>query len=139
VGGEPELPAPGAVRQGRHGSRRRQRRSPRPRHRRGRQRVRRRGARSAPDPDLAGLVARFEDAARAAGRDPADVDRYLNLDSSPRFSLESADLFAECVERARALGFTDVLTHWPRTEGIYAGREAVLEEVAARLLALRDA
>lgn len=89
--------------------------------------------------DLAGLVARFEDAARAAGRDPADVDRYLNLDSSPRFSLESADLFAECVERARALGFTDVLTHWPRTEGIYAGREAVLEEVAARLLALRDA
>lgn len=86
---------------------------------------------------LADLVARFEDAARAAGRDPAAIDRYLNVDAAPRFSLESADLAAEAVGRAREAGFTDVVLHWPRAQGIYAGDEAVLEEVASRLDELR--
>ncbi len=87
---------------------------------------------------LGGLVARFEEVAREAGRDPATIDRYLNVDAAPRFSLGSADLFAECVERARELGFTDVVAHWPRRSGVYAGDEAVLEEVAGRLPALRS-
>ena len=55
------------------------------------------------------------------------------LDASPRFSLGSAALHAEMSGRAAELGFTDVVTHWPRPEGPYAGDESVLEEVAARL------
>jgi hypothetical protein len=35
--------------------------------------------------------------------------------------------------RAGDLGFTDVITHWPRPDGVYAGDVAVLEEVASRL------
>ena len=31
-------------------------------------------------------------------------------------------------------GFTDVVTHWPRSEGWYAGDEAVLDAVAADIL-----
>lgn len=88
---------------------------------------------------LADLVVRFDDAARDAGRDPATIDRYLNVDGAPRYSLESADLFEESVGRARALGFTDVVVHWPRAQGVYAGREAVLDDVAARLDAVRAA
>ena len=86
---------------------------------------------------LGDLVARFEDAARETGRDPATIDRYLNVDASPRFALESVDVFEESVGRARALGFTDVVVHWPRAEGVYAGSEAVLEAAAARLETLR--
>jgi alkanesulfonate monooxygenase SsuD/methylene tetrahydromethanopterin reductase-like flavin-dependent oxidoreductase (luciferase family) len=86
---------------------------------------------------LAEHVARFDDAARAAGRDPSAIARYLNVDAAPRYSLESVDLFEEAVGRAAALGFTDVVVHWPRAEGVYAGREAVLEEAAGRLDALR--
>ena len=86
---------------------------------------------------LAALVARFEDAARDAGRDPAGIGRYLNVDASPRFALESVDVFEESVGRARELGFTDVVVHWPRAEGVYAGREAVLDDVAGRLDAVR--
>lgn len=82
---------------------------------------------------LADLAARFDDAAREAGRDPAGVDRYLNVDASPRFALESVGVFEESVGRARELGFTDVVVHWPRVDGVYAGSEAVLEQVAARL------
>ena len=86
---------------------------------------------------LATLVARFDDAAREAGRDPADVDRYLNVDAAPRLALESVDVFEESVGRARALGFTDVVVHWPRAAGVYAGSEAGLEAAASRLDAVR--
>jgi alkanesulfonate monooxygenase SsuD/methylene tetrahydromethanopterin reductase-like flavin-dependent oxidoreductase (luciferase family) len=86
--------------------------------------------------DLAGLVDRFEAAAREAGRDPASIDRYLNVDAAPVFSLESVGAFEDAVGRAAGLGFTDVVVHWPREEGVYAGREAVLEEVASLLPAV---
>ncbi|WP_149204591.1 LLM class flavin-dependent oxidoreductase [Actinotalea subterranea] len=87
---------------------------------------------------LAPLVERFEAAARDAGRDPAGIERYLNIDAAPVFSLESYAVLEEGVRRAAELGFTDVVVHWPRPEGVYAGREEVLEEVAARLPELRD-
>ena len=79
------------------------------------------------------LARRFDDALAATGREDP-VDRYLSLDSSPRFSLESAGLYAEMAGRAGELGFTDVVTHWPRSSGPYAGDVAVLEEVAAEVV-----
>ena len=83
---------------------------------------------------VAEVSARFGDAAAAAGR---TVDRYLNLDSSPVFSLSSADAFTDAVGRAAELGFTDVMTHWPRRSSWYAGDESVLETVASLLPQLR--
>ena len=88
---------------------------------------------------VAELSARLDEAAMAGGRDPLSLDRYLSLDSGGVFSLESADRYEELCGRAAELGFTDVISHWPRAEGIYAGREAVLEEVAGRLAEERDA
>jgi alkanesulfonate monooxygenase SsuD/methylene tetrahydromethanopterin reductase-like flavin-dependent oxidoreductase (luciferase family) len=83
---------------------------------------------------VAEAVARFEDALAAAGRQPSDVDRYLALDSAPVYSLSSAAYFAEAAGQAGELGFTDVVAHWPRPTGWYAGSEAVLEKVAADVL-----
>ena len=83
---------------------------------------------------VAEVSARFGDAAAAAGR---TVDRYLNLDSSPVYSLSSADAFTDAVGRAAELGFTDVLAHWPRRSSWYAGDERVLESVAPLLPKLR--
>ncbi|WP_392543387.1 LLM class flavin-dependent oxidoreductase [Oryzobacter telluris] len=77
---------------------------------------------------LDGLVARFDDACAQAGR--GSLDRYLLLDSSPRYALESVELYAEMTGRAAELGFTDVVTHWPRPESPYAGSEGVLEAAA---------
>nr|WP_202460931.1 LLM class flavin-dependent oxidoreductase [Streptomyces sp. SID1328] len=56
--------------------------------------------------------------------------RHLSLDACPGYSLSSAARFTEMRERAAGLGFTDVIVHHPRPEGVYAGRVAVLEEVA---------
>jgi hypothetical protein len=44
------------------------------------------------------------------------------------------DYFVRAVDRAKGLGFTDVLTHWPRESSWFAGDEAVLEEAMAELL-----
>jgi alkanesulfonate monooxygenase SsuD/methylene tetrahydromethanopterin reductase-like flavin-dependent oxidoreductase (luciferase family) len=82
---------------------------------------------------VAALVRRLEDTLAAAGRDPGSVDRYLSLDSGGAYSLQSIGAFDDAVGRAAELGFTDVISHWPRPEGIYAGSESVLDEVAARL------
>jgi alkanesulfonate monooxygenase SsuD/methylene tetrahydromethanopterin reductase-like flavin-dependent oxidoreductase (luciferase family) len=82
-------------------------------------------------------AARFTDSLMSAGRADAIVDRYLNLDSAPVYSMSSADAFTDAVGRAAELGFTDVVTHWPRASGWYAGDENVLETVAGMLPRLR--
>ena len=83
------------------------------------------------------LSARLDDVCAAAGRDRGSLVRTLLLDSEVHYSLTSAHAFEDAVSRAAELGFTDVVAHWPREHGLYAGDERVLEEVAARLPALR--
>lgn len=77
---------------------------------------------------------RFDEALAAAGRDGAAVDRYVTLGPSPVFVLSNVEVFRDAVGRAGELGFTDVVTHWPRPDGPYAGSPAVLERVAAEVL-----
>ena len=62
------------------------------------------------------------------------MDRYLNLDSAPVYSLSSVECFRDAVGRAAELGFTDVVVHWPRHDGSYAGSESVVEQIAADVL-----
>lgn len=83
------------------------------------------------------LARRFEDAALSVGADPLALDRYLMMDSGGQYALESIGRFDDTVGRATELGFTDLITHWPRADGIYAGSEDILADVAARLPGLR--
>ena len=80
------------------------------------------------------LDAWWQAVADAARRFAGSGDRYLMLDAAPRYSLSSRGFFEEQVARAAELGFTDVITHWPRASSWYEGDEAVLEEVAAEVL-----
>jgi alkanesulfonate monooxygenase SsuD/methylene tetrahydromethanopterin reductase-like flavin-dependent oxidoreductase (luciferase family) len=86
---------------------------------------------------VAATATSFSDALAAAGRPASDVDRYLDLDSAPVFSMSSADAFVDAVGRAGELGFTDVVAHWPRRSSWYAGDEKVVETVAGLLPRLR--
>lgn len=74
------------------------------------------------------------EALAAAGRDPAAYPRYVNLDSSPTYSLTSAEVFEELVTRAAGLGFTDVVTHWPRGSLPYQGSESTMNTVATQVI-----
>ncbi|MFC4945197.1 LLM class flavin-dependent oxidoreductase [Pseudonocardia sp. GCM10023141] len=82
---------------------------------------------------VAELGTRLDGALAAAGRDATTFDRYLSLDVSC-YALSSVDLFEEMVGRAAGLGFTDVIVHYPRAAGVYAGSEDVLATVAADVL-----
>lgn len=83
---------------------------------------------------VAELARTFDDVLAAKDRDPATVDRYLLVDGGPEYSLSSVGYFREVAGRARELGFTDLITHWPRPDGVYAGQESTLERVAAEVL-----
>jgi alkanesulfonate monooxygenase SsuD/methylene tetrahydromethanopterin reductase-like flavin-dependent oxidoreductase (luciferase family) len=86
---------------------------------------------------VAALAARFEDAFAGTGRGD-DVRRVLSLDDENRFALSSAAAYEDCAAQAAELGFTDIVTHWPRPNGIYAGDEAVLDDVAQTVLTGRS-
>lgn len=83
---------------------------------------------------IAELSRVFDERLDAAGRERAGIQRYLSLDAAPVFSLSSLDAFRDAVDRASALGFTDVIVHWPRSGGPYEGRESVLEKVVEDVL-----
>jgi len=61
------------------------------------------------------------------------LDRYLSLDSKV-YALSSPSAFEDAVGRAAALGFTDVITHWPRTTEPFHTTREVLDEVVADVI-----
>ena len=83
---------------------------------------------------LRDLTIRLDDALAGEGRDAAVFERHLNLDGGGWYALESVDRFADMVGRAGDLGFTDVITHWPRPESPYQGSLATLESVATDVI-----
>ncbi|HZO63703.1 MAG TPA: LLM class flavin-dependent oxidoreductase [Kribbellaceae bacterium] len=82
----------------------------------------------------ASLNRRMDEILQERGREPGEVDRHLLLDTSPRYSLTSVAAFEEMTGRAAEAGFTDVIAHWPRADGVYAGTVDVLESVAAEVM-----
>lgn len=83
---------------------------------------------------VADLSLRFAETLAEQGRDPARVERYLQVDAAPVFSMSSVEHFRDVVGRAAELGFTDVITHWPRADGPYEGKESTVEEIASEVL-----
>jgi alkanesulfonate monooxygenase SsuD/methylene tetrahydromethanopterin reductase-like flavin-dependent oxidoreductase (luciferase family) len=83
---------------------------------------------------LPDAVGRLGDALVAAGREPGDVEGYLSVDASGAFALDSVEQLRDILGRADELGFAEVVVHWPRPDGVYAGDERVLEQVATDVL-----
>jgi hypothetical protein len=76
----------------------------------------------------------FRHALVEAGRAAEAVPKYLSLDAAGVYALASVGYLAYAAGRAGELGFTDVITHWPRPDGPYAGAESVLAAAAGQLL-----
>ena len=70
---------------------------------------------------IAALSRRFDDEYEASARQN-DIARIISLDTESHYSLASAAAYEDAVGRAASLGFTDVVAHWPREDGIYAGK-----------------
>ncbi len=83
---------------------------------------------------VAGAAMKFDEIEASAiesgdRRLDAPLDRYLSLDACGVTALSSAEFFAEQAGRAADLGFTDVITHWPRPSDPYRADPAVLEQI----------
>ncbi|MHA6797864.1 LLM class flavin-dependent oxidoreductase [Bounagaea algeriensis] len=80
------------------------------------------------------MALQFDDALAFEDRD-GPLARYLSVDAAPTYSMSSVEHFRDVVGRASELGFTDVVTHWPRSDdGPYAGSEAIVEQIASEVL-----
>lgn len=86
---------------------------------------------------LATLVTRFDEVSADVGADArvtTNPARYLQPESTGMAATTSVDRFADVAGRAGELGFTDLVVHWPRSKGVYAGDERVLSAIATDVL-----
>jgi alkanesulfonate monooxygenase SsuD/methylene tetrahydromethanopterin reductase-like flavin-dependent oxidoreductase (luciferase family) len=84
---------------------------------------------------VAGLARQFDQVLDAAGRDPSSIDRMLSVDAAPTFALVSVGYFEEVAGRAAALGFTDIVVHWPVPGAArYDAPQSMVEAIAGRWL-----
>jgi alkanesulfonate monooxygenase SsuD/methylene tetrahydromethanopterin reductase-like flavin-dependent oxidoreductase (luciferase family) len=83
---------------------------------------------------LAQLSQTLDQALDTHGRERHTISRYLNIDSAPTFTLSSVGAFEDAVGRADELGFTDVITHWPRPTAPFEGVRATLDTVVADVM-----
>jgi alkanesulfonate monooxygenase SsuD/methylene tetrahydromethanopterin reductase-like flavin-dependent oxidoreductase (luciferase family) len=78
----------------------------------------------------------FERAVLEVGQPAASFARVLYM-ASRLSETTSVEQFRDGVGRAAALGFTDMVTAWPRRDEPFAGDERILDDIAAELDSLR--
>ncbi|MCX6397736.1 MAG: LLM class flavin-dependent oxidoreductase [Propionibacteriales bacterium] len=89
------------------------------------------------DAAIAGQVDRLEAACTAIDRDPGTVRRILLTGFTPEKNevLESVDRFVDFAGRHRALGFDEIVIHWPIPDSDFASEQVVFESIATESLA----
>ena len=89
------------------------------------------------DAALAAQLARLEETCTAAGRDPASIRRVLLTGFTPERNeiLESVERFADFTGRHLALGFDEIVIHWPIPDSDFAADHDVFQAIATEGLA----
>jgi alkanesulfonate monooxygenase SsuD/methylene tetrahydromethanopterin reductase-like flavin-dependent oxidoreductase (luciferase family) len=82
-------------------------------------------------------IRRLDDACAAAGRDPATLDRIVLTGPTLDGGLSSVAAFDDVVGCYAEVGVTDLVVHWPRPAGPYAGDRGVFEAVFSDIDARR--
>lgn len=89
------------------------------------------------DAALAHQVERLGAACTEAGRDPASIRRVLLTGFTPERNamLGSFERFVDFAGRHRALGFDEIVIHWPIPDSDFAADQGVFERIATEGLA----
>jgi len=84
------------------------------------------------DAAIAGQIARLGEACTAIDRDPASIRKVLLTGFTPEANdfLESTERFADYAGRHLALGFDEIVLHWPIPDSEFAAPMDVFEQVA---------
>ncbi|MBA0052747.1 LLM class flavin-dependent oxidoreductase [Streptomyces sp. AJS327] len=68
-------------------------------------------------------------------RDPAELDKVLLTGFTPDQPLRSVDAFVDFAGRHFALGFDEIVLHWPIPDSVFAADQSVFERIATEALA----
>ncbi|MFD4631662.1 LLM class flavin-dependent oxidoreductase [Streptomyces sp. NPDC058284] len=81
---------------------------------------------------LSGQLEKLGKACAEIGRDLADLDKVLLTGFTPERGrpLESVDAFVDFAGRHQALGFTEIVVHWPIPGSDFAADQSVFEKIA---------
>lgn len=78
---------------------------------------------------------RLATACERHGRAVTDLDRvFMPTPVSCPNPMTSVDDFLRLADAVAGAGVTDLIVHWPRTEGVYAGPSDILEQISDRAL-----
>lgn len=86
---------------------------------------------------VARAARRFDQVAAQMGGPPHGFCRFLDMEARAS-TTQSVEQFRDDIGRASALGFTDVVTAWPRTTEPFAWPERLVEEIASQLPSIRN-
>ena len=78
---------------------------------------------------VAEQMRRVDEACVELGRDPMTLDRIVLTGLLLDGGLSSPAVFDETCAAYAAVGVTDLVVHWPRADGVYAGDESAFEEL----------
>ncbi|WP_335932464.1 LLM class flavin-dependent oxidoreductase [Streptomyces sp. PTD5-9] len=84
---------------------------------------------------LRGQLDRLGAACESIGRDAAEPDKILLTGFTPDRPLESFDAFVDFAGTHFALGFTEIVVHWPVPGSDFAADEKLFERIATEALA----
>jgi alkanesulfonate monooxygenase SsuD/methylene tetrahydromethanopterin reductase-like flavin-dependent oxidoreductase (luciferase family) len=70
---------------------------------------------------VAEQIGRLGEACAEAGRDPASLDRLVLTGVGLDAGLGSVESFRDAIGRYDEAGATDLVVHWPRADGVFAG------------------
>ncbi|WP_030677029.1 LLM class flavin-dependent oxidoreductase [Streptomyces sp. NRRL B-1347] len=84
---------------------------------------------------IRGQVDRLGAACEQTGRDAGELDKILLTGFTPDRPLESFDAFVEFAGKHAALGFDEIVLHWPLPGTDFAADEKVFERIATEALA----
>lgn len=81
---------------------------------------------------LAGQIRKLTGACEAEGREVGEIDKVLLTGFTPEGSsiLDSVDRFVDFAGRHHALGFDEIVLHWPIADTTFAAEEKIFEAIA---------
>jgi alkanesulfonate monooxygenase SsuD/methylene tetrahydromethanopterin reductase-like flavin-dependent oxidoreductase (luciferase family) len=83
---------------------------------------------------VAEQISRLNEACVAVGRDPGDLDRLVVMGPILDPGLTSVEEFRDGAGRYAEIGITDLVVHWPRPDGVFAGDARLFEHILESVL-----
>lgn len=84
---------------------------------------------------IRGQSERLEKACAETGRDPGELHKVLLTGFTPDRPLDSVAAFVDFAGAHAALGFDEIVLHWPIADSVFAADPAVFERIATEGLA----